>query len=189
MTSADKFFSPIKSRFANKSYPNHPGRPGQVGGSAPSEGGGGNGDIPGATTKTWQDLAHPTKTAGEIAKEVEWVDITDGTDKQIKFANDLRNNWLSDITHRETIAKVKYAARQEKIIDKLDYSRLANDAWNRRAISKGFLNKTSAKEIIDFFKDPKRQATKNDMVGKYAHIIQYPAQWKFSGTAWERVNK
>lgn len=140
------------------------------------------------TTKTWQDLAHPQTVAGEMAREIKWIEVTEGTEKQIKFANDLRFAWLSEITNPQSIAQVKYAARQEKITDRLDYSRLANDAWNRRAIARGFLNTASAKDIINFFKDAKMQATKNDMVGKYAHIIQYPAQWKFDGERWQRAS-
>jgi hypothetical protein len=140
------------------------------------------------TTKTWQDLAHPQKSAGEMAKEIEWVEITEGTEKQIKFANDLRNSWLSEITHRETIAQVKYAARQEKITDRLDYSRLAKDAWNRRTITNGLLNTNSARAIIDFFKSEKMQMLKHDMTGNYEHIIRFPNKWNFNGEKWVRTS-
>lgn len=138
------------------------------------------------TTPTLQELSHPQKSAGQIAQEIEWIEITEGTEKQIKFAKDLRNSWLSEITGREYIAKVRWASIQEKITNRLDYSRLANDAWNRQAIAK--LNTSSAKIIIDFFKDAETQATKNDTINRYTHVIQYPEKWNFDGKKWVRTN-
>lgn len=139
------------------------------------------------TTTSWQELRHPSQSATQMAQGIEWCEIIEGTEKQIKFAKDLRNAWLSKITHRDYAANVRWAAQKDRL-ETLDYSRLAKDAWNRRTITKGLLNTASAKDIIKFFKDVKSQKTENTMIGNYEHIIRFPKQWNFDGKKWVRVS-
>lgn len=150
------------------------------------------------TTTTWKELAQPEKTAGQIALETNWVEITDGTEKQIKFANDLRSQWIADVTHHANIANVRYAVVEQiqndvdltspvnRTSKKLDYSYLANDAYNRRAVK--MLNTNNAKAIIDFFKDIKAQSNRSDAISRYDHIIRYPEKWHYDGKKWVRIN-
>lgn len=148
------------------------------------------------STTTWKELAQPKKTAGQIARETEWVEITEGTEKQIKFANDLRNQWIADVTDRTNIANVQYAVVEQtqngvdltsyssRTSGKMDYYWLAKDAYNRKAINT--LNTNSAKAVIDFLLDTKYRS---DAISRYDHIIRFPSQWSFDGKKWIRINK
>lgn len=152
-----------------------------------------------STTNTWQKLAQPEKTAGEIARETNWVEITEGSEKQIKFANDLRNEWIASVTNQANIANVRYAVVQQVqngldlmsvtncSSNRLEYSYLAKDAVNRRIIN--VINTNDAKTIIDFFKDAKQQATWNDLRNTYDKVIRRPANFEFNGKRWIQVAK
>lgn len=152
-----------------------------------------------STTDTWQKLAQPEKTAGEIAREITWTEITEGSEKQIKFANDLRYEWIANIIDHRNIANVRYAVVEQvqngldltsvanRTSRRLEYSYLAKDAVNRRAI--GILDTSNAKEIIDYFKDIKAQATQNDLLNKYDKIIRRPAEYQHDGKRWIQVAK
>lgn len=152
-----------------------------------------------STTDTWQKLAQPEKTAGQIAQEIDWVEITEGSEKQIKFANDLRSEWIANVTHHGNIANVRYAVVEQvqngldlasianRTSRRLEYSYLATDAVNRRAIN--ILNSSSAKAVIDYFKDIKSQMTQNDLRNKYDMIIRRPAEFQHNGKQWIKVTK
>lgn len=152
-----------------------------------------------STTDTWQKLAQPEKTAGEIAREIEWVEITEGTEKQIKFAKDLRYEWIAQIIDHRNIANVRYAVVEQvqngldltsianRTSRRLEYSYLAQDAVNRRAIH--ILNTSNAKAIIDYFKDIKSQANENDRLHRFEAVIRRPAEYQFDGKRWAKVTK
>lgn len=148
------------------------------------------------TTTTWKDLAQPEKSAGEIALETKFVEITEGTEKQIKFANDLRSAWIADVTNRANIANVRYAVIEQiqNGVDltspvnraRLAYTYLAKDAYNRMAIK--MLNTSNAKAIIDFFKSPSAQSNRIDTISRFDNIIRYPKKWAYDGKKWVRIN-
>lgn len=152
-----------------------------------------------STTNTWQKLAQPEKTAGEIARETNWVEITEGTVSQIKFANDLRSEWITSVTRQANIAPVRYAVVEQvqngldltsvanRTSNRLEYSYLAKDAVNRRAIN--VLNSSNAKAIIDYFKDQKSQMNQNDLVNTYDKVIRRPAEYRLDGGRWIQVKK
>lgn len=152
-----------------------------------------------STTDTWQKLAQPEKTAGEIAREIDWVEITEGTEKQIKFAKDLRYEWIATVIDHGDIAHVRYAVVEQvqngidltsianRTSRRLEYGRLAKDAVNRRAIN--ILNTNNAKAIIDYFKDIKSQAAQNDLRNKYDMIIRRPAEFQHNGKQWMQATK
>lgn len=149
-----------------------------------------------STTDTWKKLAQPEKTAGEMVKEIAWTEVTEGTEKQIKFANDLRNEWISDVTHPANMANVKYAVVQQtqngldlasfsiRSSNRREYFDLSHDAENRRAIR--ILNTNNAKAIIDYFKDTKSQQARIDNVNKYDGVIRYPEKYQHDGKRWNR---
>ena len=152
-----------------------------------------------STTDTWKKLAQPEKTAGQIALEINWIEITEGTEKQIEFANDLRSAWIADITHQENMSNVRYAVVQQvqngldlasivvRSSNRLEYSYLAKDAVNRRAIN--IVNTNNAKAIIDYFKDLKSQANQNDCRNTYDIVIRRPAEYQHNGKRWIKVTK
>lgn len=152
-----------------------------------------------STTDTWQKLAQPEKTAGEIALETNWIEITEGSEKQIKFANDLRNEWIESITNQHNITPVRYAVVEQvqngvdltsianRNSRRLDYSYLAKDALNRLLIN--VLNTNDAKRIIDSFKDATRQAKQLDLINTYDKVIRRPAEYQYNGKRWMRVTE
>lgn len=152
-----------------------------------------------STTDTWQKLAQPEKTAGEIAREIDWVEITEGSEKQIKFARDLRYEWIANVIDHATIAQVRYAVVEQvqngvdltsianRTSRRLEYIYLAKDAVNRRAIN--ILNTNNAKAIIDYFKDIKSQAAQNDCYNLYDKVIRRPAEHQHNGKRWMKVTK
>jgi len=152
-----------------------------------------------STTDTWQKLAQPEKTAGEIAQEIDWIEITEGSEKQIKFANDLRSEWIVNVSNRGNIANVRYAVVEQvqngldltsvanRTSRRLEYSYLAKDAVSRRAIS--ILNSNNAKAIIDYFKDVKAQAAQNDCYNLYDKVIRRPAEYQHNGKRWMQATK
>lgn len=151
------------------------------------------------TTNTWQKLAQPEKTAGEIARETNWVEITEGSEVQIKFANALRSEWIAKVTHQGSIANVRFAVVDQvqngldltsianRTSRRLEYSYLATDGVNRRAIN--ILNSGNAKAIIDYFKDIKSQAAQTDCYNTYDKVIRRPAEYKHDGKRWVQVKK
>lgn len=152
-----------------------------------------------STTNTWQKLAQPEKTAGEIAREIEWIEITEGSEKQIKFANDLRSEWIANVTDHRSIANVRYAVVEQVQNDldltsvanrtsrRLEYSYLAKDALNRLLIN--VLNTNDAKRIIDSFRDEKRLANQLDLINTYDKVIRRPAEYQHDGKRWVRAAK
>lgn len=144
-----------------------------------------------STTDTWTKLAQPEKYAADMVSEISYPEITEGTEKQIKFAKDLRDNWLADVTHRDNAARVRWAVikqtRNERLSD-MDIRDLAHDAWNRRLSS--ILNTTNAKTIIDALASSNIEGEKKrlDAISRYKHIIRFPAKWNFDGKKWVRID-
>ena len=141
-----------------------------------------------STTDTWEKLAKPTVRAAQITAETALAEITIGTEKQIKYANDLRNNFVKTISPREHDAPVRWAVvKQEKgqALTSQDAALLANDAWDRRTIA--IVNTNDAKTIIDWFVDVKAQINKNDSVNRYASIIRNPTKWTYANGGWKQI--
>lgn len=159
----------------------HAGRPGEVGGSA-ATGGAGIG------TATWEGLAQPSETAQDILNRTELKEITEGSEKQIKYAKDLRDNFISSISGREYQANVRWAViKQTGRNEKLDHSdiwRLANDAWNRRIVN--YLNTNNAKTVIDIFKSSDWNIKQSNAITRYSDVIENPDKWNFNGSSWQK---
>lgn len=143
----------------------------------------------GSTTDTYEKLATPQKRASEIIKETNYPEITQGTDKQIKYAQDLRSNFIANTTASEADANVRWAVikqtqRHEPLSDS-DIRYLANDAWNRRTAVA--INTADAKKIIDHFSSPIGQQREIDAKGRYQNIIKYPKNWAYDAKkGWQR---
>ena len=143
------------------------------------------------TTDTTQKLAQPTVRAKQIAEETQFAEIVTGTEKQIKFANDLRNEFMKSVISIENDSPVRWAVikqteRGERLSD-LDVQWLATDAWNRRTINA--INTSDSKKIIDWFVSLDGQRRKIDTISRYEHIIRYPAKWQFDNKkGWVRIS-
>ena len=77
-------------------------------------------------------------------------EITEGTEKQIKYAADLRNDFLGRLVHREIKANVRWIFINNE--DTKNYQFIAEEAVNRIKLRKMITN--DAKEIINVFCDP-----------------------------------
>lgn len=143
-----------------------------------------------STTDTWEKLAKPEIRAKQIADEATWTEVTVGTEKQIKFANDLRSNFVKEISNQDNDLPVRWAViKQERgeRLETLDYGRLAEDAWNRRTLA--VVNTADAKVIIDWFVSPAGQARRIDSLSMYKHIIRFPSKWAYdSRKGWVRTS-
>ena len=139
-----------------------------------------------STTDTYEKLATPAKLAKELADEITFVEITEGTEKQVKYANDLRETFLSNVKAIQNDSNVRWSVikqeRGEKLTN-LEVRDLALDAWNRRVIY--IVNTNDAKKIIDHFVS--NIAKKIDAITRYQHIISNPAKWIFDGKSWKQI--
>jgi len=89
--------------------------------------------------------------ANEYLATISLPEITVGTDKQIAYANDLRNRFVSALMGETAKNMVWYARRGNG-----DLETLANDYINYNTINK--INTADAKAIIDRFCSEKTQA-------------------------------
>jgi len=143
--------------------------------------------------KTWKELAMPEKSAGDYVNEVDGKlePITEGSEKQIKYANDLRDEFVSRIANRNTIANVRGARlhmeRGEDMKD-MDISILAQDAFDRNTLR--IINSPNAKIVIDRLKpDLQVQMKFSDLLGKYKDIIRYPFIYQYDDKkGWIRIS-
>jgi hypothetical protein len=90
-------------------------------------------------------------TASEYLATISLPEITVGTDKQIAYANDIRNEFVRSIIGETAKNMVRYARRGNG-----DLNTLATDYINYNTITK--INTSDAKAIIDRFCDQKVQA-------------------------------
>lgn len=160
---------------------------------AKSTGGGGRVSVASKSNMWWkmdsyEKIARPKKSAGEYASGINYPEITEGTEKQIKFAQDLRKEFLSSIQGKENAANIRWAVikqtKKNEKLDKLDVSRLATDAWDRRTVHT--INTNNAKVIIDHFKSLESQQKRISAIGRYENIINYPQKWEFDGKKWKQ---
>ncbi len=139
-----------------------------------------------STTDTHEKLAKPEIRAKQIAENTEFAEITEGSEKQIKYANDLRKVFLSKITNQENDAIVRWAVIKQtergERLTKLDVFALATDAWNRRAIN--MINTNDAKKIIEHFVSVEGKQRMLDTINRYDGIISRPEKWAFDGKKW-----
>jgi hypothetical protein len=158
--------------------------------------GGGNGGLSedqkltASMTDSYEKIAKPTILAKQLADETVLKDITIGTERQIKYAKDLRDGFVKTIKSRENNLPVQSALRKSERGDRLndlEVSAIANDAWDRRTI--WFVNTSDAKKVIDWFAGTEGQIRKSDSIGRYKDIIRRPERWKYENGGWKQIFK
>lgn len=143
-----------------------------------------------STTSSVEALSKPEMTARQMAEAATWLAITEGSEKQIKFAQELREKFLrSDGVSKQVAANVRWAvikqAERGERLEKSDIAMLATDAWNRRTVEA--INTSNAKTIIDWFVGLEADRRRLDSLGRYEHIITYPQKWEYSN-GWKRIS-
>jgi hypothetical protein len=123
---------------------------------------------------TLDKLLFPKVRAKQYAEETEFITITEGTPKQIKYAKDLRDVFIGNIKDNDNDANVRWASirleKGERLSD-LETRDLANDILNRKLIR--IVNTNDSKKIIDVFTSDKWAILKDKYRNLYADIISH----------------
>lgn len=117
-----------------------------------------------------EELKNPEMKSYDYAEGMinDMPEITKGTEKQIKFAKDLRKDFLSQLVNRDNKASIRWAflhADEEK-----NYRRIAEDAMNRIMLRKMATN--DAKEIINVFCDNNAKIKQDSRIIDFIKILK-----------------
>jgi len=140
---------------------------------------------------TYQQISTPDKRASYYAKEIKMEPITVGTEKQIKYADDLRSDFIERLSEPGNDAVIRWAvikqeSRNEPLTD-TEKRLLAHDAYNRILLNK--INTNDARNIINRFVDVSYKIRVSDIISKYIRIINDKGiGWNYiEGKGWNKL--